>query len=1000
VRLKRYRHLLESGRGLPHSKTFGIPERWGWRASVLLLVLIFWSVALTGAETLGTAKWITAPTPEAVDFEGANWIWPAEPGWSNTPAKPPFPNVDAGAVRWFQRTFAIPAGASVRRATLIVTADNLGDIWLNGRQVAVIGAWEQAQAAEVTAEIRPGENLLAARVENQGTTPNEAGLLLKLKVELEKGTVLTVVSDASWKAVSARPPDEGWKQTPFKTSHPTVVVAKWGERYWAKKPRIPSSGGLPLLRKNFALQQPASHAVIRVCGLGHFDLFLDGQKVGDHFLDPAWSVYEKTVYYSTFELSTELSAGAHTLGVMLGKGFYNTSGDRRVHGVNANRPLKLILEATFTSADGSRQTVLSDGSWKTAPGPITHSAILGGEDYDARRLPVGWDQPGFSDAAWQAVVETEGPGGTLRPALAPPMKFHEVFKPVGIDEPAPGIFVYDFGQNVSGVPRLRVRGQAGQSIRLVPAEQRHGMSPRRNDGKGRVNQAGVGKPNYFQYTLRGGAEESWTPQFSYTGFQYLEMEGGVPDGQPNPEGKPVVMALESAHVRSAARVIGAFECSNPLFNRIDRLVDWAVRGNLAHVLTDCPHREKLGWLEVAYLMGPSMAARYDLSRFLSKISRDCADSQRPDGLVPTVAPAYPAFQGGFAYTPEWGAAAVLVPWQAYEWYGDRATLAAAFPAMKGFVDYLEKTSPNLVPRPGLGDWYDYGHGKPVGASQFTPPELSAMATFYRCARTVADSARILGRDAEQRQYSELAARIAHAFNARYFDGAAEYKNHGSPQTANGMALALGLAPAGTEEAVLGRIIEDIRRRGNQQTAGDIGHWYLLRALAENGRSDVIFDLTARTNLGSYGFIVNSGWTSMPEAWDANTGASMNHCMLGHIQEWFFGWVAGIRPDPAGPGFQKFILDPHPVGDLTWARARHDSPHGRIASEWKRDGNNFDFKATVPSGAAALIRLPAENAASVSVIGEGKGLQFLRFEKGAAVYDARPGEHHLTSKIKL
>lgn len=760
------------------------------------------------------------------------------------------------------------------------------------------------------------------------------------------------------------------------------------------------SDPLPLLRLTFEVARPVRRAVVHLSGLGHHELSLDGAKVGDHFLDPAWSVYERTVYYATHDLTARMSPGRHAFGVMLGKGFYRTTGDRRVHGVNADRPLKLILQAHLWFVDGSEQVVTSDANWRTAPGPITHSAILGGEDHDARRLPAGWDQPDFDDSAWAVAKETTGPGGALRAALAPPMKAFEEYPARQIDEPQPGVFVYDFGQNASAVPRLRVRGQAGQVLRLIPAEQRHGMSPRRNDGRGLVNQAGVGSPNYWQYTLRGGPAEVWTPRFNYSGFQYLQLEGAVPDGKPNPDGRPVVEDLVSVHVRGAAPVVGHFECSHPLFNQIDRIIDHAVRANLAHVLTDCPHREKLGWLEVAYLMGPSIAGRYDVSRFYAKVSRDCADSQGSDGNVPTVAPAYPAFSGGFAFTPEWGAAAVIVPWLLHEWYGDRGSLADAYPTMKRFVDHLRDTSTDLVPRPGLGDWYDYGHGKPVGASQFTPVELSAMATFHRCARVVAATAAVLGRTEDEREYTRLATRVATAFNQRYFDGRSEYQNHGSPQTANSMALATGITPADQTSAVLDRIVADLRARGNQQTAGDVGHAYLLQTLARGGRSDVIYDLTARTNLGSYGFIVGNGWTSMPEAWDADTGASMNHCMLGHIQEWFMGELGGLRPDPAAPGFRRVLIEPRPVGDLTWARASYESIRGTIATDWKLADGWFHLDLTVPPNTTARVTLPTTDPARVEEggkpIGSVRGVKQDGTAPAATVLEVGSGRYRFRS----
>jgi hypothetical protein len=338
-----------------------------------------------------------------------------------------------------------------------------------------------------------------------------------------------------------------------------------------------------------------------------------------------------------------------------------------------------------------------------------------------------------------------------------------------------------------------------------------------------------------------------------------------------------------------------------------------------------------------------------------------------------VAPAYPAFEGGFAYTPEWGAAAVVNPWFLYQWYGDRVVLETAYPMMKGFVEYMRQTATDMVPRPGLGDWYDYGHGKAVGASQFTPPELTAMATFYRCARIVADTAGVLGKPEEARQYEALCGQIAEKFNALYFDGKEEYKNFGSPQTANSMALVLGLVPAGKEAAVLERVVADLRQRGNQQTAGDIGFWYLLQALARNGRSDVIQDLVSRMEMGSYGFIVQNGWTSMPEAWDANTGASMNHCMLGHIQEWFQEWVVGIQPDPAAPGFKRFIVRPQWEGNLKRAEGAYDSIRGRIRVAWQREQEGTArLEVTVPTGTTATVHVPLR---------EGHDLKIQRGESG-------------------
>jgi hypothetical protein len=406
---------------------------------------------------------------------------------------------------------------------------------------------------------------------------------------------------------------------------------------WITAPQ-PIEAGLPLFRKSFRVEKPVRRVVVQVSGLGHYDLFLDGRKVGDRFLDPAWSVYEKTVYYSTYELPALSKGEEHVFGVMLGKGFYNTVGDRRIHGVDARRPLKLLLQAHLYFEDGTEQILGTDGSWKTLAGPITHSAILGGEDFDARKRPDGWDRAGFDDSTWSPAVETEGPAGVLAVSYSPPLKKGgepESFSPVSLDEPEPGLFVYDFGQNSAAVPVLSIRGEAGQQVKLTPAEQRQGMAPRRNDGKGKVDPAGVGNPNFWQYTLRGGELETWTPQFNYSGFQYLQLEGAVPAGKPNPHHLPVVEKLESVPVSSCGPRVGTVKMEGRTICSCG-LTGWWMGRSLEHVPRShrLPAPRKTGVARGLLPHVPSIAGRYDVARFYSKIVRDCRDSQKPTGRSP------------------------------------------------------------------------------------------------------------------------------------------------------------------------------------------------------------------------------------------------------------------------------------------------------------------------------------------------------------------------------
>ncbi len=448
----------------------------------------------------------------------------------------------------------------------------------------------------------------------------------------------------------------------------------------------------------------------------------------------------------------------------------------------------------------------------------------------------------------------------------------------------------------------------------------------------------------------------------YLGMQFVEVAGAVPAGRSNPDRVPVLEDLELVHVRAALPETGAFRSSSDLYNRTHQLIDWAMRANTSHVLTDCPHREKLGWLECAYLLAPTFQYRYDCRQWLAKLTRDIRDAQKPNGQVLTVAPSYPAgrFSGGFDYTLEWGAAAVLLPWHHYQAYGDVQILQDNFDTMQRFTDFVGTTATDGIPAGGLGDWYDYGHGKPPGESRFTPTDLSATATWALCAKTVARAAEVLGRPDEAARHRARHARIAADFQRRFRDPATGRLRHtGSPQCANAMALCADIVPPAERPALVEEIIADLKQRDWQQTPGDVGHVYFIRALAEAGRSDILHRVYSRQNEGSYGGILAKGLTSMPETWDAmmDGSQSLNHCMLGHVIEWFYGYVAGIRQPPESVGWRQALIAPCP-GPLTSAEAAIQTPRGPIVSRWRKDGARFYLDAEIPDGVEAHAVMPS------------------------------------------
>jgi hypothetical protein len=936
------------------------------------------------------------------------WVWSAksqsDPGEEVSKTQN---RAAAGAVRYFRVKFSTPPNAKLRDARVYVVVDNEADIYLNGTHLAKATDWRNATTLDIGAHLHAdGENYLNLRVKNGGTEPNAAGLGVVIELPTTEKTIYLNAKNTQFES-SRAPGGKGWPEelTAHSTEsakwEPANVIGPIGVNPW-NKVSFGTHPDLPIFRKEFTPAKRIRRALVHVSGLGQYVLSVNGKKIGDHFMDPPWSRYEETVYYNTFDVTEQMSDGANAVGVMLGKGFYNTAGDRRVHGAKADRPLALIFQMNVEYDDGSTTQIVSDKSWKWTRGPLLHNSILGGVSYDARQLPDGWNKPGFDDSEWKNVINTDRPGGILAAVIAPPMRTFDERKPITVEEPAPGHFVYNFGQNISAVPHLEIRGKAGSTVTLTWAEQRNGQSPHTNNGKGEVNQSGIGD-GYISYTLSGDPRgETWMPELFYTGFQYIEVTGAVPEGHANADGLPVITGLTQVHVRSDEAPVGEFACSNEMYNRIDRMIDAAVRSNLGHVFTDCPTREKLGWLEVPWLMWASVSSRYEMDAFVEKITRDIRDSQRDNGQIPTVAPSYASFQKGFDYTAEWGAAGVFLPWYGYEWYADKSILEQNYMTMKRFVDYLKDSSDELIAAPGLGDWYDYGHGEKLGESRFTPTELTATAVFAGCADIVSSSAAVLGKPEDQKAYAKLAAEVRQAFNRKFRKGPGQYENTGSPQTAHAMAITFNIVPENEREACVQEIIKDLRERGWQQTSGDVGYRFLINALSQTGHSDVIFKILNRDQLGSYCYLVNAGWTSLPEAWNAWEKSSFNHCMLGHIQEWFTQCLLGIAQEPDSLGFSRITIQPTPGDTVTSATGSFESPRGKITLDWKQDAATFSCSATIPPNTRAVFRLPLPAGARVTESGRpvvnSTAVKYIGREQGRELFEVGSGTYKFVGSI--
>lgn len=734
---------------------------------------------------------------------------------------------------------------------------------------------------------------------------------------------------------------------------PAFEAAEWIAPPLTTDPLV----NLPMFRKDFVVEGKPRRATLRIIGLGDYDARVNGKRLADTGINQPWSQYEKTIYYRDYEITSVVRRGPNCVGVMLlnsfwhnpnpPKGRYNKDGPQRV----APEPLLLRAEVILQLADGRVQRIGTDATWRTTQGPVVFSHVFAGEDYDVRREQRGWDRPGFENRGWQAARKVSGPDATLARQEWPGFGALDRFAPVSVKEPAPGLFVYSFPQNCSAQLRVELEGgKPGDRVAFLCGE--HKNAQERLFGGYLVGSEIVVDGERLNH--------QWLS--FYLGMQFVEVKGAVPKGRANPNGLPVIRSLELVHTRTALPEVGRFTCSSELFNRTHGLIDWAVRANTSHVLSDCPHREKLGWLECAYLLAPTFEYRYECRDWFDKILRDIRDAQEPTGRVLTVAPSYPAgrFPGAFNWTVEWGAAAVFLPWEQYKWSGEARVLAENFEMMRRFTDYIQTEAKDGLAPGGLGDWYDYGHGQPPGPSRFTPTQLSSTATWGLCALTVSKAAAILGRTEEADRYRALHARIAADFQRHFRDPATgRLKHSGSPQCANAMAVCADMVPAADRQMLVDDIVEDLRRRDWQQTPGDVGHVYFIRALAEAGRSDVLHRVYARDGKGSYGGILAKGLTSLPETWDAMMDGyqSLDHCMLGHVMEWFYGYVAGIRQKPGTAGWKEILIAPNP-GPLSRGGGSLLTPSGRVATSWRAEKGRFLLEVDVPKGVAATAILPS------------------------------------------
>lgn len=774
-------------------------------------------------------------------------------------------------------------------------------------------------------------------------------------------------------------------------------AAQWIQAPWSTErdgAELDGSRPLPVFRREFTVSRRPVKATLRIAGLGQYDARIDGKAVTPEGLHQAWTDYRRTVTFDSYDVTKSLTVGKNVLGVMLGNGMYNvqlTKG-RFTKFDGSFGPPKLVAELHMQYADGKTETIGTDAAWQVERGPVVFDSTYGGEDYDAGKEMPGWDLAEFKAEGWSAAAVTEGPGGALIAAIAPQIKEWGTHAPVKVTDLGPNEVVYDLGQNFAGVPVVRVKGPAGAVLKLTPGEL---LNP---DGSVSQRSSGGGArgPTWWTYTLSGSPDgEEWEPKFGYYGFRYLQAEWSGNDAAAKPL---TIEKIEGVEWHSASKVTGSFESSSDMLNSIHKLIVNAMHNNEVSLFTDCPHREKLGWLEETHLVASGLMFNNDLRGLYAATEQNIADAQHADGLVPTTAPQYVVFgkdpkNAVFDDSPEWGSAGVLAPWAAYRFYGDKAPLEKNYGVMQAYMKYLAGRATDGIVAYGLGDWFDIGP-KPAGVSQNTSQGVTGTMMLYEDATAMSKIAEVLGHADDASSYAALAQREAEAFNRRFWNAERGYYDTGS-QTANAMPLALGVVPEERRAGVLAHIVADIQAHEDHITTGEVGYPYLLHALMQAGRNDVVLAMLLRKDPPSYGAMLAEGATALTEGWDG--GHSQDHFMLGGAEEWFYRALGGIDFDMSRAKDERITIRPQMLEGVSWVKCSYDSVLGKIRSEWRQEEGVTSMDIAIPPGATATLILPVKMAPSSpeNALPSGKGpqLQEVKRDDAVVVYRATPGVFH-------
>lgn len=788
---------------------------------------------------------------------------------------------------------------------------------------------------------------------------------------LYSGKTLDSKDEAYWKVkVWTNKGETEWSKTAH-WSMGILTYAEWKSTRWIGYNQLfpgDSIGQFSKLsaryiRKQIDLKKKVKKAKVYIMGMGLYEFYINGKKIGDQVLAPVPTDYTQNVKYNVFDVTSQLKQGENVLGTILGNGrFFAMRQEYKPYKIKSFGFPKMALQLNVEYEDGSKETIKTDESWKFTPhGPIRANNEYDGEIYDARKEMPHWNDVGFDDSNWLNLMWVQEPGGFYEAQMTPNMKIKDVVNPISITSTKKGTYILDMGQNMVGWLQIKVKGSRGDEITMKFAEslKDDGSLYTANLRDARVTDT---------YILKGEGEEIWEPKFVYHGFRFVEISGY--------NYKPELNDFVGKVVYDDIATTGTFECSNETMNQIFKNAFWGIRGNYKGMPIDCPQRnERQPWLGDRTTGAYGESFLFDNQTLYAKWLDDIKYSQTLDGGIPDVAPAFWRYYGDGV---TWQGAYIKVADMLYQQFGDEESIKNHYPYMKKWMDYMEQNylKNDLMTKDKYGDWCVPPESLEIIRSQdptrLTDGEVLSSAFYYHLLQIMKKFAEISRQNqADITHYNELSQRIKQAFNTKYFNRDT-YSYANNTVTANVLPLAFGMVPDDLQDKIFQNMVHQVEvvKNGHVST-GVVGIQFLMRTLTEFGRGDLAYKLASNTTYPSWGYMVENGATTIWELWNGNTADpemnSQNHVMLlGDLMIWYYENMAGIKSHPEAPGFKQVIMKPDFEAGLSYVNASYKSIHGLIKSHWKKNKNKLDWDIVIPANTSALVYLPTTSASKVKI----------------------------------